>query len=168
MRIRPETDADRAAVADVNERAFGRLVEARLIEAVPASDRFVPDLSLVAEQDGIVVGHVLVSYVDIEPGLRRVFQVAPLAVAPSHQRGGIGTALMEEALRRLDSRGEPLVLVEGDPAYYRRFGFRRADVLGIDPPSGVPAQYFMARRLGAYDPSLRGRAVYPEAFAEAS
>ena len=51
MRIRPETDADRAAVADVNERAFGRLVEARLIEAVRASDRFVPDLSLVAEQE---------------------------------------------------------------------------------------------------------------------
>lgn len=162
MKIRPEGDTDPAAIWTVNERAFGRPVEAELVEVIRVSDRFVPELSLVAEVDGQVVGHVLLSYVDLEPGLHRVLQVGPLAVLPSHQRRGIGSALMEEAIRRTDARGEPLLLLEGNPRYYERFGFARSDESGIDPPASVPGpEYFMLRRLAAYNPSLRGRAVYP-------
>jgi putative acetyltransferase len=61
-----------------------------------------------------------------------------------------------------DKRGEPAVLIEGNPQYYERFGFGRADASGIEPPAGVRGpQYFMMRPLTAYDPGLRGRAVYP-------
>jgi putative acetyltransferase len=162
VKIRPEAEADHEAIWTVNEQAFREDVEARLVDTIRASARFVPDLSLVAEVEGEVVGHVMLSYVDVEPGSVRVLQLGPLAVLPAHQRRGIGSALVRKALRLADERGEPLVLIEGDPRYYERFGFRRADESGIEPPDGAHGpQYFMMRSLGAYDATLRGRAVYP-------
>jgi putative acetyltransferase len=71
---------------------------------------------------------------------------------------------MNEAVRVTDARGEPLILLEGNPRFYERFGFRRSDESGIDAPTGVDQQYFMVRSLTAYDPELRGQAVYSEAF----
>ncbi len=164
MRIRSETEEDRAEIWKVNEEAFGRAVEADLVDAIRASDRFVPELSLVATVEEDLVGHVLLSYVEIEPGAHPVLQLGPLAVLPSHQRRGIGSALMNEAVRVTDARGEPLILLEGNPRFYERFGFRRSGESGIEPPAGVDGQYFMVRPLSAYDPALRGRAVYSEAF----
>ena len=162
MIIRAETGADHDDIRRINDEAFGGPVESRLVEAIRASDRFVPDLSLVAVSEGQSVGHVISSYVDLVPGTRRVLQVGPLAVLPAHQRRGVGSALMRETIRRADDRGEPLLLIEGNPAYYGRFGFRRADALGIEPPPEARGpQYFMLRPLRAYDSSLTGRAVYP-------
>jgi putative acetyltransferase len=167
VRIRPETKTDRAEIWKVNEEAFGRAVEADLVDTIRASDRFVPELSLVATVEEDIVGHVLLSYVEIEPGAHPVLQLGPLAVLPSHQRRGVGTALMNEAVRLTDARGEPLILLEGNPRYYERFGFRRSDESGIEAPVGVDQQYFMVRPLSGYDPALRGRAVYSEAFLRA-
>jgi putative acetyltransferase len=83
-------------------------------------------------------------------------------VLPAHQRQGIGSALMRETIRIAEERGDPLLLIEGNPAYYERFGFSRADEQGIEVPEGAHGpQYFMLRRLSAYDPTLKGRAVYP-------
>lgn len=162
MRIRAETEADRSTIWTVNEQAFGETVVPELVEVIRASARFVPELSLVAEREGEIVGHVMLSWVDIEPGAHRVLQVGPLAVLPSHQRRGIGSALMEEAIRLADARGEPLLLIEGNPRYYERFGFTRSSERGIEPPpTAVGPQYFMVRPLEAYDPALRGQAVYP-------
>jgi putative acetyltransferase len=168
LRIRPETDdSDRAEIWKVNEEAFGRAVEADLVDEIRASDRFVPELSLVATVEEAIIGHVLLSYVEIEPGAHPVLQLGPLAVLPSHQRRGIGSALMNEAVRVSDVRGEPLILLEGNPRFYERFGFRRSDESGIEAPVGVDQQYFMVRPLRAYEPALRGRAVYSEAFLKA-
>ncbi len=162
MIIRPETAADHDAIRNVNDEAFGGTLEGKLIDAIRASDRYVPELSLVAVSEGQTLGHVISSYVDVEPGARRVLQVGPLAVLPAHQRRGIGTALMEETIRVADARAEPLLLIEGNPAYYERFGFTRADAVGIEPPAEAHGpQYFMIRPLTAYDPSFRGRAIYP-------
>jgi putative acetyltransferase len=160
--IRAETAADHDAIRALVDEAFGDTITSKIVDGIRASDRFVPDLSLVAVSQGQSLGHVISSYVDVVPGMRRVLQVGPLAVVPAHQRRGIGSALMEETIRIADQRGEPLLLIEGNPKYYERFGFRRADAEGIEPPPEAHGpQYFMIRPLAAYDPSLRGRAVYP-------
>ena len=162
MIIRPETAADHDEIRKVNDEAFGSTLEAKLVDAIRESDRFVPELSLVAVSEGQTHGHVISSYVDVEPGARRVLQVGPLAVLSSHQRRGIGSALMEETIRIADARGEPLLLIEGNPTYYERFGFTRADAVGIEPPPEAHGpQYFMIRPLALYDPAFRGRAIYP-------
>ena len=115
LSIRPERPADRTAISDVTAAAFGKQREARLVEAIRESDGFVSDLSLVAELDDEVVGHVILSYVGLEGDTRRLLELGPMAVAPDHQRRGIGSALVREALRLADERGEPLVLVLGHP-----------------------------------------------------
>jgi putative acetyltransferase len=160
--IRDETGADYDDVRRINDAAFGETSESALVDAIRGSDRFVPELSLLAVYKGQSLGHVISSYVDLVPGTTRVLQVGPLAVLPARQRRGIGSALVRETIRRADDRGEPLLLIEGNPAYYGRFGFTRADALGIEPPPEAHGpQYFMLRPLRAYDSSLRGRAVYP-------
>jgi putative acetyltransferase len=160
--VRAETPDDHDTIRRIVDKAFGDTITSAIVDGIRASDRFVPELSLVAVYEGQPLGHVISSYVDVVPGSRRVLQVGPLAVVPSHQRCGIGTALMRETIRIADERGEPMLLIEGDPAYYGRFGFTRADEEGIEmPPESHGPQYFMIRPLRAYDSSLRGRAVYP-------
>src|SRR5919198_1669230 len=115
FRAEPPDDYD--DIRRINDEAFRDPSDAQLIDMIRASDRFVPELSLVAVSGGQILGHVISSYVDLVPGTRRVLQVGPLAVLPSHQRHGIGAALMEETLRTADERGEPLLLIEGNPKY---------------------------------------------------
>jgi putative acetyltransferase len=165
LSIRPERPANRTAISDVTAAAFGKQREANIVEAIRASDGFVPELSLVAELDGEVVGHVMLSYVGLEGDSRRVLELGPMAVAPDQQRRGIGSALVREALRVADERREPLVLVLGHPWFYPRFGFRPASELGITAPSpDVPDEVFMAVKLARYDRALSGRVVLPAAF----
>jgi putative acetyltransferase len=169
MPLRSETPADVAAIRAVVDRSFGSTTESRLIELIRATDRFVPDLSIVADYDGEVVGHILFSYVTIR-GKRsvEVLGLAPLAVDPDHQGRGIGRVLVAEGLARAERRGEPLVVVQGIPSYYPRFGFERASRYGIEKPDPrVPDEALMIRRLGGYDPEIRGQLVYPPAFWDA-
>jgi putative acetyltransferase len=162
VRIRAETPDDIEAIAAVTAAAFGKEREARMVDAIRASESFVPELSLVADDAGEIVGHVMLSYVDLDG--RRVLELGPMSVAPERQRTGIGSALIREALLLAEGRGEPLVLVLGHTTYYPRFGFRPASELGIEPP-GPFGEFFMALPLRAYDPSLRGRVTFPPAYA---
>ncbi|MGB2875340.1 MAG: N-acetyltransferase [Gaiellaceae bacterium] len=164
LTIRAETAEDSQSIAEVTVDAFGRKREARMVAEIRLSDCFVPDLSLVAELDGRVVGHVMLSYVGLESEPKRLLELGPISVAREHQGVGIGSALVREALRRVDLRGEPLVLVLGHPTYYPRFGFRPAAELGITPPEGIADEAFMAIPLRAYDPAVRGRVVFPAAY----
>jgi len=169
MLVRTETAADHTAVATVVTAAFeGRVDEARLVDLIRRSDGFDPDLTLVAEDGGKVVGHVMFSRVGFEgSGPAQVYCLAPLSVHPDHQRRGVGSALTREGLRRLDDRGEPMVILEGIPAYYPRFGFEPASAHGIEPPDpGVPDEAFMVRFLGSHRPVMTGRVVWPPAFYE--
>ena len=162
MIVRAETPDDHDTIRRIVDEAFGDRITSKIVDGIRASDRFVPELSLVAVSERQSLGHVISSYVDVVPGTSRVLQVGPLAVVPLHQRQGIGTALMQETIRIADELGEPLLLIEGSPKYYGRFGFTRADAVGIEPPPEAHGpQYFMIRPLRAYDPTLRGRAVYP-------
>ncbi len=168
--IRAEQPADRDAIAEVVAAAFGSPAEARLVELIRASPNFVPELSLVADVDGRTVGHVMVSYVALHGAhaQHRIASLAPLAVSPAHQGRAIGSTLVREVSARADARGEPLIVLEGSPAYYGRFGFEHSVSHGIEItlPAWAPPEAAQVLRLRSYDPSLRGRVVYPPAFEE--
>lgn len=167
--IRPETPDDHGAIRSVVAAAFPTDAESRLVDAIRASDRFVPELSLVAVEGGEVVGHVMISSADLDDsGTRhRVALLAPIAVHPDHQGRGIGTELLRASLARAGAMGEPMVLLEGSPRYYGARGFEHSAAYGItmDLPDWAPAEAAQIHRLSGYDPAIKGRLVLPEAFA---
>ena len=169
MIVRPETPGDYEAIGELLRSAFGRTVEPELVRSLRASDDYLPDLALVAEENGRVVGHIVFSYVTLKGEEEfRVLALACMAVTPGLQRRGIGGALVEAGLERADDRGEPLVVVVGHPTYYPRFGFESARRHGVEPPSAdFPDDAFMIRRLSRYSERHRGRVVYPPAFGTA-
>jgi putative acetyltransferase len=164
--IRPERDDDYEHIAQVVRKAFDTepaVVE--LVELLRASPGYVPELALVAEDDGDVVGHVMFTESTVEGVDATILILSPLAVRPDRQRRGVGSALVCEGVRVADERRFPLVIVEGDPRYYSRFGFRRALDLGLERPhEQIPEVAFQALPLAGYDPGLRGRVVYPPPF----
>ncbi len=134
--IRPERPDDADAVRAVLAAAFPGDVEARLVDLLRQRGRVL--LALVAELDGRVVGHVLFSPVTVgaaAPGPEPV-GLAPVAVLPEHQGRGIGSRLIEEGLAACRAAGHPFVVLLGEPAYYRRFGFRPAHESGLDGEFG--------------------------------
>jgi putative acetyltransferase len=167
VQVRAERAEEAATVSRVVEAAFGRPGPAHMVDAIRASAAYVPELAFVAEDDDEVVGHVMLSYVELAGSGRQLLELAPLAVAPERQREGIGSALTRAALGAADARREPLVLVLGHPGYYVRFGFRRSDEFGLEPPQPAWHAAFMAVPLAAYDASIRGRVVFPPSFAHA-
>lgn len=145
--IRLETDADIPAVRTVNQRAFETPAEAGLVDALRA--RRAGILSLVAEIDGAVVGHIFFSPVDIR-GAQGVFAaagLAPMAVLPEFQNRGAGSALVRHGLDELRRMCLPAVIVLGHPEFYPRFGFLPALRWGIRYPVEVPEAAFMALEL---------------------
>lgn len=162
--VRTASLEDRDAVLGVVREAFsaggrdGR-EELDIVRAVWEIDAAGEGLELVGVVDGLVVGHALGSWGQLngEP----VIGVGPLAVSPAQQNQGIGTALMEEIVGRADQAGLPLLVLLGDPAYYGRFGFEAAGPLGIFyRPVGLDSPHFQVRRLAAYRPGLSGEYVY--------
>jgi putative acetyltransferase len=147
LRVRPETEADHAAVRAINERAFGQPGEAALVEALRRAGAVI--LSLVAERAGALVGHILFSPVTVETaaGAYRAVGLAPMAVEPGHQRAGVGSALVEDGLRRLRAQGHQAVVVLGHPSYYPRFGFAPASRFGLSWEHDAPDEAFMALEL---------------------
>jgi putative acetyltransferase len=163
MIIRAERAADHPAIRAVNEAAFGGREEADLVEALRADGAVL--LSLVAEIEGQIVGHVLFGRMSIESptGAVPAVALAPMAVVPGHQRQGIGSQLIRAGLDLMRSLGEQIVIVVGHPAYYPRFGFSSVTASGLDAPFRREA--FMALELEpcALD-GVRGRVRYPAAF----
>ena len=166
--IRPECDADHAAIAEVVGAAFvGHPDEVvSFVERIRASEQFIPELALVAEDSSGVIAHVMLSWVGVEGGSRtRILDLTPMSVRPDRQRIGVGARLIRDALGRAEEAGEPAVMVEGVPAYYPRFGFEQASALGfISPHPKIPDDAFMVKRLPGYSPDLAGRIIYPAAF----
>ncbi len=166
--IRPERDADHPVIAEVVRAAFvGHPDEvASFVERIRASEQFISELALVAEDSSGVIAHVMLSWVGVEGGSRtRILNLTPMSVRPDRQRIGVGARLIRDALGRAEEAGEPAVMVEGIPAYYPRFGFEQASALGfISPHPKIPDDAFMVKRLPGYSPDLAGRIVYPAAF----
>lgn len=165
MIVRAERAEDNDEIASVVAAAFGSPDEPRLIEDFRASAGYLPELALVAEDDGEIVGHVMFTLAELADGTS-ILMLSPLAVRPDRQRTGIGTALVREGLRASAERREPLVIVEGDPRYYSRFGFVAASELGLERPyETIPEAAFQAQPLPGYVERARGRVVYPPALA---
>jgi putative acetyltransferase len=166
--VRPERAGDFAAIDAVLRDAFGGEGDlvVRLVAGIRGSAAAIPELALVAEDDSGVVGHTMLSWVGLEGGPRdRLLVLTPLAVRGDRQRQGVGAQLVAELISLAEGAAEPLIVVEGVPAYYPRFGFERASALGIERPyEKIPDEAFMVRRLPAYDPAIRGRVAYPPAF----
>jgi len=169
MFIQRETPDQVDAIRAVTAAAFtrpdqgsGPPVEAPLVDELRASDAWLPALSLVAVEDGQVIGHVVCTRAQIEsaPSLG----LGPLSVHPDHHGRGVGLALVHAVLGAADALDEPLVVLLGDPRYYSRFGFRLAAEYGIAPPVPEWAPHFQVRTLATYTPDLRGKFTYAEPF----
>ena len=165
MIIHEERPGDIPGVHAVETLAFGRAGEAELVDQLRAHGKVT--LSLVAEEGGQIVGHVLFSPGRIEgpQGTVPVEGMGPVAVQPERQGQGIGSALIRAGLEWMRQAGHRLIIVEGDPKYYSRFGFQDATPLEItcqfDPPPGC----FMIQEMapGALA-GVKGMAYYAEEF----
>lgn len=159
--IRRETPADVAAIRRVNEAAFGQPDEARLVDAL--REQATPFLSLVAEEEGRIVGHIC--FTPVEVGEAVILGLAPMAVVPERQNQGIGSRLVEAGLEECRRAGFGAVVVLGHPDYYPRFGFAPAAPRGLRSEYDVPDPVFMLLELvpGAAA-GLEGVARYHPAF----
>lgn len=169
MIIRTETSADYEGVHQVNVKAFGdREDEARLVENIRNSAGFIPELSIVAEQDNEIVGHILLSMAVVEDGENTydVIALAPIAVMPKVQKQGIGKALILEGLERCRTLGYHLVFLIGHPEYYPKFGFKPAGQYGFELKQfEVPEDVFMVCELKAGElQKIKGELKYPPTF----
>jgi putative acetyltransferase len=161
--VRAETPEDQEAIREVNRKAFGRDDEARLVDAL--RDGGYARLSLVAEEGGRIVGHVLFSDLSIitEADTLHALALAPVAVLPERQRQGIGSRLIQEGLRACAKAGHQAVVVLGHADYYPRFGFSAGLAERLKSPFSGPA--FMAMELtpGALA-GVTGKVRYPPPF----
>lgn len=164
---------DHDAIGRVVAAAFGGDAEAELVERIRASPEYEPSMDLVADDRDLgVVGHVMISRTLLrshDGSDRSIVMLSPLAVDPAVQSRGVGGALVRAATAVADERGEPLVVLEGSPAYYSRFRFVSAAVHGLTLPlpDWAPPAAAQVLLLTAYDPtdeSLRGAVSYPPAF----
>jgi len=162
LKIRNESTSDAAKIEALTEEAF------RTAEHTSHTEQFIVNalrtagklsISLVAEIEGEIVGHVAVSPVFISDGSEGWYGLGPISVLPSHQKHGIGTKLMEEVINALKKTGAPGCVLLGDPLFYKRFGFKVFPEIIL---SGVPPEYFQALPLKAQIPN--GEVTYHEAF----
>lgn len=164
MKIRAEQSADHEAVEAVNTAAFETDLEARLVEELRS--KASPVISLVAEDDAGILGHILFSPVTLSdhPTLH-LMGLAPMAVLPEAQHTGIGSALIHAGLSECRQLGCGAVVVLGHPAYYSRFGFHPAPPCGITCEYDVPDDSFMLLELkpGCLN-GVTGRVSYHPAF----
>ena len=160
--IRNETAADVSAITDVTVAAFKTLkisnhTEQFIVAALRAAQALT--VSLVAEVDGRVIGHIAFSPVTIADGTQNWYGLGPLSVLPAYQRQGIGKALMQAGLSRLKALNAQGCCLVGHPDYYRKFGFKNTPELVLE---GVPQEVFFALSFGAHTP--QGAVTFHDGF----
>ena len=163
--VRPETAADFEPIREVLLDAFPEPLEADLVEALRQDAEGC--ISLVAEEAGQIVGHIMFSPVTLEEKtvVYKMAGLAPMAVRSSHQNKGIGSKLVEEGLKVCLAEGYRVVVVLGHPEYYPRFGFEVSTQFGLKSQYDVPEEVFMAQVLGDTTvPDLAGTIVYHACF----
>lgn len=169
MRTRREQESDHPEVDEVHRQAFARdapdgadPIEVGLNRALRDDDGFVPELSWVADDDGLVVGHVICTKGRVDDTV--VLGLGPIGVLPSHQGRHIGHALMWSVIGAADALGHPAIALLGDPRFYSRFGFVTSTEIGIDSPDPTWGVHFQVRLLTTHRPELRGTFHYAAPF----
>ena len=160
--VRREHPTDIPTITAIHKAAFTGEVESRLVTALRASDAWLPRLSLVADIDGEVVGHVVCTRAHV--GEVPALGLGPLGVNPAVQKSGVGSALMHAVLAAADALDEPVVVLLGHTDYYPRFGFEPAAKFDITPPVPEWGDHFQARPLSTYDSTIRGPFAYAPPF----
>jgi putative acetyltransferase len=160
--IRTETDADVRAITDVTVAAFQTMeisdhTEQFIVTALRKAGALT--VSLVAELDGRVVGHIAFSPITMSDGTADWYGMGPVSVLPQYQRQGIGKALVQEGLSQLKGLKARGCCLVGHPEYYRKFGFQNTPELGLE---GVPPEVFFALSFDGYVP--RGTVSFHDAF----
>ena len=167
MEIRQERADDYHTVFQVVTEAFSHAEhsdgnEQELVKALRDTPSFIPELSLVAMEDGKIVGHILFTKITIEEAIE--LALAPLSVLPAYQRRGIGLALIREGHRIAKQMGYGYSVVLGSPAYYPRAGYLPASLYGIEAPLEVRDENYMAFKLQDDAPQVKGMVKYDPAF----
>lgn len=151
----------------LNEAAFETAAEARLLDQLRKSEAFIPELSLVAIANGMVVGHALFTHAVVVTPAEEVpvLALGPMAVIPEMQRRGIGSRLVRQGLSAAAMLQHQLVIVLGHPEFYPRFGFEPASRYQVRAPFDVPEAVFMALWLDGSAPrTLDGVVRYAKPF----
>lgn len=167
IEIRKENINDYQGIKNVNDLAFGQANEGLLVEKLRNNPNFMVQLSLVAEFEGKVIGHILFFPIWITEGQNknRSLALAPMSVLPSYQRKGIGSQLVSKGLEISRELGFNSVIVLGHSAYYPKFGFVVANQFGIKAPFDVPDEVFMAMELVPDGlKGISGTVQYPKEF----
>lgn len=167
MTVRTEHARDQKAVTALVKEAFEHAEhsgghEHELVAALRSSSAFVPELSLVAEHDGEIVGHIM--FTEIQIGDSTGLALAPLSVLPSYQNQGVGTALVHAGHEKAKRLGYGYSIVLGSDRYYSRFGYLPAKDFGIEPPFEAAPENFMAVRLNKNAPIASGVVKYAKEF----
>jgi putative acetyltransferase len=158
----PDAPAPDAPAPDVPVPSTGPPVEVGLVEALRDGPAWLPELSMVAEVDGVVVAYALLTRVTVGDAGAPALALGPVAVRPAYQGLGYGTATVQAALDAAAELGERLVLVLGDPAYYGRFGFEPAGAYGVTSVwSGPHYQVLVIAGADDGDPVPGGEVRYP-------
>ncbi len=167
MIIRQESANDFGAIYTVVKSAFSSAEHADgneqdLVNALRTSDAYIPELTLVAEIEGKIVGHIMFTRLEIGEDVQ--LALAPLSVLPAYQRQGIGSALVREGHRKARALGYEYSVVLGSEKYYPKFGYRPAKDYGIAPPFDVPDENFMVCKLSDYVRPVSGIIRYAKEF----
>ena len=167
MQIRKERPEDYDSIYDVVNKAFESAEhsdgnEQDLVTALRKSDSYIPELALVAEVKGKIVGHIM--FTKAKVGDNTVLALAPLSVLPEYQRKGIGTALIREGHSIAGKSGYGYSCVLGSEIFYPKSGYVPADTLGISPPFDVPRENFMAYKTDSHSPEIKGTIEYAKEF----
>lgn len=167
MLIRKEEPKDYEIIYSLVKDAFDSTEhsdgnEQDLVNALRKGDAFIPELSLVAETDGKIVGHIMFTKAKVAGNT--VLVLAPLSVLPEYQRKGIGTALIKEGHKIANELGYEYSVVLGSEKYYPRAGYLPADNFGIKPSFDVPNENFMACKIKEGASDIHGIIKYAEEF----
>jgi predicted N-acetyltransferase YhbS len=154
MLIRRETPQEFSQIYDLVKIAFqtakvsdGR--EQEFVNQLRSSNNYIPELALVAEEDGRLIGHIMLTKTTIKEGdvTHEALLLAPISVVLAFRNKGVGSSLISESFRLAREMGYSSVFLVGDPAYYTRFGFRKTVDFGVQNTNGIPDEYVMACEL---------------------